>query len=136
MTSSRSLGCCRSKTWRITSRIGACQTCLHLMFTFTDVCACEIHRREVNEVCRCACPDGIAPSKVGTSDDVCDDFLISAKIKNMIFLLWFTPKGGWGCLMSPSCLDSRGFSFDSPFLSPHLFFLPWPPALFVLSFFS
>ena len=35
MTSSRSLGCCRSKTWRITSRIGACQVCLHLMFTFT-----------------------------------------------------------------------------------------------------
>ena len=35
MTSSRSLGCCRSKTWRITSRIGACQACLHLMFTFT-----------------------------------------------------------------------------------------------------
>ena len=62
-TSSRSLGCCRSKTWRITSRIGACQACLHLMFTFTDVCACEIRRREVNEACRCACPDGIAPSK-------------------------------------------------------------------------
>jgi len=78
MTSSRSLGCCRSKTWRITSRIGACQACLHRMFMFTDVCACEIHRREVNEACRCACPDGIAPSKVSTSDDACDDaFLIS-----------------------------------------------------------
>ena len=80
MTSSRSLGCCRSKTWRITSRIGACQACLYLMCMFTDACACEIRRREVNEACRCACPDGIAPSKVSTSDDACDDaFLISAK---------------------------------------------------------
>ena len=80
MTLSRSLGCCRSKTWRITSRIGACQACLHQMCMFTDVCACEIHCREVNEACRCTCPDGIAPSKVSTSDDVCDDpFLISAK---------------------------------------------------------
>ena len=50
MTSSRSLGCCRSKKWRITSRIEAC---LHLMFMFTDVCACETRRREVDE----ACPD-------------------------------------------------------------------------------
>ena len=72
MTSSRSLGCCRSKTRRITSRIGACQACLHQMFMFTDVCACEIRRREVNEACRCACLDGIAPSKVSTSDDACD----------------------------------------------------------------
>ena len=38
MTSSRSLGCCRSKTWQITSRIGACQSCLHLMFMFTLNC--------------------------------------------------------------------------------------------------
>ena len=36
------------------------------MFMFTDVCACEIRREEVNEACRCACPDGIAPSKVST----------------------------------------------------------------------
>ena len=80
ITSSRSLGCYRSKTWQITSRIGACQACLQLMCTFTDVCACEIRRREVNETCRCACPDGIAPSKVSTSDDGCDDhFTISAK---------------------------------------------------------
>ena len=49
MTSSRSLGCCRSKTWQITSRIGACQACLHLMFMFTDVCACEISLKEVTE---------------------------------------------------------------------------------------
>ena len=85
MTSSRSLGCCRSKTWRITSRIGACQACLHLMFMFTDVCACEIRRREVTEACRCACPDGIAPSKVSTSDDACDDhFLISAKSESLL----------------------------------------------------
>ena len=50
------------------------------MFTFTDACAYEIRRREVDEACRCACPDGIAPSKVSTSDDACDDdFLISAK---------------------------------------------------------
>ena len=50
------------------------------MFMFTDVCACEIRRSEVDEACRCACPDGIAPSKVSTSDDACDDhFLISAK---------------------------------------------------------
>ena len=80
MTSSRSLGCYRSKTWRITSRIGACQACLHLMCRFTDVCACEIRRREVNEACRCTRPDGIALSKVSTSDDACDDpFLVSAK---------------------------------------------------------
>ena len=79
MTSSRSLGCCRSKTWRITSRIGAFQACLHLMFMFTDVCVCEILRREVTEACLCACPDGIALSKVSTSADTCDDhFLISA----------------------------------------------------------
>ena len=32
-------------------------------------CAYEIRRREVDEACRCACPDGIAPSKVSTSDD-------------------------------------------------------------------
>ena len=50
------------------------------MFTFTDVCACEIRRREVNGACRCTCPDGIASPKVSTSDDACDDhFLISAK---------------------------------------------------------
>ena len=80
MTSSRSLECCRSKTWRITSRIRACQACLHLMFMFTDVCVSEIRCREVNEACRCACPDGIAPSKVSTSDGMCDDaFLISMK---------------------------------------------------------
>ena len=54
MTSSRSLGCCRSKTWRITSRIGACQACLHLMCMFTDVCAGEIRRREANEACWCS----------------------------------------------------------------------------------
>ena len=53
---------------------------LHLTCMFTDVCACEIRCREVNEACRCACPDGIAPPKVSTSDDACDDhFLISAK---------------------------------------------------------
>ena len=57
------------------------------MFTFTDVCACEIHRREVTEACRCACPDGIAPSKVSTSDDACDDdFLISAKSETSAIL--------------------------------------------------
>ena len=85
MTSSRSLGCCRSKTWRITSRIGACQACLQLMFMFTDVCACEISRGEVNEACRCACPDGIAPSKISTSDDAYDDhFLISAKSETLL----------------------------------------------------
>ena len=50
------------------------------MFTFTYVCACEIRRREVNEAYRCSCPDGIAPSKVSTSDDAFDDaFLMSAK---------------------------------------------------------
>ena len=49
------------------------------------VCACEIRRREVNEACRCACPDGIAPSKVSTSDDACDDhFLISAKSETLL----------------------------------------------------
>ena len=85
LTSSRLLGCCRSKTWRITSRIRACQACLHLMFMFTDVCVCEIHRREVNEACLCACPDGIAPSKVSTSVDACDDhFLISAKSETLL----------------------------------------------------
>ena len=85
MTSSRSPGCCRSKTWRITCRIGACQACLHLMFMFTDVCAYEIRRREVDEACRCACPDGIAPSKFSTSDDACDDhFLISAKSETLL----------------------------------------------------
>ena len=55
MTSSRLFRCCRSKTWRITSRIRTCQACLHLMFMLTNVCACEIRRREVNEACRCAC---------------------------------------------------------------------------------
>ena len=69
MTSSRSLGCCRSKTWQITSRIGACQACLHLMFMFTDVCAREIRRREVTEACRCACPDGIAPGALTMNRD-------------------------------------------------------------------
>ena len=38
MTSSRSLGCCRSKTWRITSRIGACQACLHLSNVYVYRC--------------------------------------------------------------------------------------------------
>ena len=64
MTSSRSLGCCRSKTWQIASRILACQACLYLMFMFTDVCACEIRRREVNEACRCACPVGLPRLKL------------------------------------------------------------------------
>ena len=42
-------------------------------------------RREVNEACRCACPDGIAPSKVGTNDDACDDhILISAKSETLL----------------------------------------------------
>ena len=59
--------------------------CLHLMFMFTDVCACEIRRRGVNKACRCACPDGIARSKVSTSDDACDDhFLISAKSETLL----------------------------------------------------
>ena len=44
-----------------------------------------IRRREVDETCRCACPDGIAPSKVSTSDDACDDhFLISAKSETVV----------------------------------------------------
>ena len=73
MTSLRLLGCCRSKTWQIASRILACQACLYLMCMFTDVCMFEIRRREVNEACQCACPDGIVPSKVSTSDDACDD---------------------------------------------------------------
>ena len=85
MTSARSLGCCRSKTWGITSRIGACQARLHLKYMFTDVCACEIRHREVHEACRCACPDGIAPSKVSTSADACDEpFLISAKSVSLL----------------------------------------------------
>ena len=55
------------------------------MFTFTDVCAYEIRRREVDEACRCACPDGIAPSKVSTNDDACDNhFLISAKSETLL----------------------------------------------------
>ena len=55
------------------------------MFMFTDIFVCEIRRREVNEACRCACPDGIAPSKVSTSDDACDDhFLISAKSETVV----------------------------------------------------
>ena len=79
MTSSRSLGSCRSKTWRLTSRIWACQACLHLMCMFTDVCACEIRRRKVNEACRCACPDGITPSKVSTSDECVMTPILSAR---------------------------------------------------------
>ena len=52
---------------------------------FTNVCACVICRREVTEACRSACPDGIAPSKVSTSDDACDDhFLISAKSETLL----------------------------------------------------
>ena len=57
------------------------------MFTFTDVCAYvfRIRRREVTEACKCACPDGIAPSKVSTSDDACDDdFLISARSETLL----------------------------------------------------
>ena len=85
MTLTRLLGCCRSKTWRITSRIRACQACLHLMFMFTDVCACEIRCREVNEACQCTCPDGTAPSKISTSNDACDDhFLISVKSETLL----------------------------------------------------
>ena len=40
-----------------------------------------------DRACRCACPDGIAPSKVSTSDDddACDDhFLISAKSETLL----------------------------------------------------
>ena len=49
------------------------------------VSVCEIRCREVNEACRYACPDGIAPSKVSTSDDTCDDhFLISAKSETLL----------------------------------------------------
>ena len=72
----------------ITSRIRACQACLDLMFMFTDVSVCEIRCREVNEACRCACPDGIAPPKVSTSDDACDDhFLISVKSVTFVWTI-------------------------------------------------
>ena len=47
MTLSRSLGCWRSKTWRITSRIGACQACLHLMRMFTNVNTLQGSERSV-----------------------------------------------------------------------------------------
>ena len=44
------------------------------------VCMCKMRCREVNEACWCACPDGIALSKVSTSADTCEDpFLISVK---------------------------------------------------------
>ena len=57
------------------------------MFILTDVCACEIRCREVTEACWCTCPDGIAQSKVSTSDDACDDyFLISAKSETLLSL--------------------------------------------------
>ena len=63
-----------------------------LMYMFTDVCACEIRRREVNEACRCACPYGTAPSKVSTSDDACvDHFLISAKSVTLLSRLLSAP---------------------------------------------
>ena len=55
------------------------------MYMFNDVCACEIRRREVNEACRRACPDGIAPSKVSTSDDACDDHFFF----NLFFFFFF-----------------------------------------------
>ena len=61
------------------------------MFMFTDVCAYKIRRREVDETCRCACLDGIAQSKVSTSDDACDDhFLISAKSETLLSASMYT----------------------------------------------
>ena len=58
---------------------GPARHALHLMCMSTNVCACEIHCREV-EVCWCACPDGIDPFKVSTSAEACGDpFLISVK---------------------------------------------------------
>ena len=65
MTSSRSLECRRSKTWRITSR-----TCI----PSPNVHAYRpLHvgtSPQVNEACRSACPDGITPSKISTNADV------------------------------------------------------------------
>ena len=51
---------------------------------FTDVCAYEIRRREVTKACRCACPDGIAPSKVSTSDDACDDHFLQREVRDSV----------------------------------------------------
>ena len=46
----------------------------------------------------------------------------------------YSPKGGRGCLMSSSCLESQGFHFNSPFLFPLLFFY-LTPLLFCLALF-
>ena len=82
MISSRSLGCCRSKTWQITSRIGACQA-----FTYYACLPMFARAKYVVQWTKrwCACPDGFAPSKVGTNDDACDDhILISAKSETLL----------------------------------------------------
>ena len=60
VTSSRSLGCCRSKN--ITNHIQN----LGLPCMLTDHYTWELRRKEVNKACQCACPDGIAPSKIST----------------------------------------------------------------------
>ena len=85
MTSSRSLGCCRSKTWanHIQNR-----GLLGMPSPNVYVYRCLRVRNTSHgsgRRCRCACPDGIAPSKVSTSDDACDDhFLISAKSETLL----------------------------------------------------
>ena len=45
------------------------------------------------------------------------------------------PKGGWGCLLSLSCLESQGCHLIPLSYLLSCFFLPSPLALSVLSFF-
>ena len=46
------------------------------------------------------------------------------------------PKGGWCFLMSPPCLESRGFQFDPTFYISSFVLLHSPLAVSVLSSFS
>ena len=52
-----------------------------------------------------------------------------------------SPKGGWGCLMSPSCLESQGchlishsYLLSSSFFFSFFFFFFFPPSLALLLF--
>ena len=42
----------------------------------TDHYTRELRRKEMNEACQCACPDGIAPSKISMYSDTGADVLI------------------------------------------------------------
>ena len=71
---------------------------------------------------------------------LCDKNVLLQFFKGQLYLfqdcMWSNPpKGGQGCLILSLLSGISGLSFDSPLLSPLLFFLPSPLALSVFVIF-